>query len=234
MPAYGSSVDFCVLGRLTVRRGADEVSLGGPKQRSVVAHLLAAPDRRLAAGELIQALYGDDAAPRSKRTLHTFVSNLRKELSDTLVRDGNGYRLTISDSRVDAARFEHEYRAAIATDDDAEAASSALRTALAGWRGHPYSDIEPSPFLTAEITRLQELRLTALQARIDADLELGRHRDLVGELQALTSEHPLRERFWAQHMLALYRSGRQAEALRAFARARTRLVEELGMSSRST
>ncbi len=98
------------------------------------------------------------------------------------------------------------------------------------WRGHPYSDIDSRAILEPEITRLRELRLAALEARIDADLAVGRHRELTGELEALTIEHPLRERFRAQHMLALYRCGRQTEALRAFDRTREFLGNEIGVS----
>lgn len=114
-------------------------------------------------------------------------------------------------------------------DDEPNAAASMLREALAMWRGHPYADVDGRTVFEPEITRLGELRLSALGARIDADLAVGRHRELVGELEALTVEHPLRERLRAQQMLALYRSGRQTEALRAFERTRVYLGDEIGI-----
>ena len=132
---------------------------------------------------------------------------------------------------IDAVRFENEVRSAIPmVETDPDTAAAALRDALAMWRGHPYSDIDSRAILEPEITRLRELRLAALEARIDADLALGRHRELTGELEALNIEHPLRERFRAQHMLALYRCGRQTEALRAFDRTREFLGDEIGVS----
>ena len=166
---------------------------------------------------------------RSRATLHTYVSNLRHALGDVIVRHGDGYLrgLHERDDRCNGVRGRlPDARSAMG---DADEVSSRLREALAMWRGHPYADIEAHGLLDGEITRLTELRLAALEARIDADLRGGRHREVIAELDALTVEHPFRENLRALHMLALYRSGRQGEALRAFGQTREVLVEGLGI-----
>jgi DNA-binding SARP family transcriptional activator len=221
-------LDYRVLGPVEVRAEGAATVLGGRKQRGVVAVLVAAAGRPVSVDSLLQAIYGDDAFPGSKQTLHTYVSNLRHVLGDVIVRHGDAYFLDCADAMVDAQRFEELYRSA-ASSDDAESVSSELRDALSLWRGHPYADIEAHGHLDGEITRLSELRLSALELRIDADMRSGRHREVVAELDALTVEHPFRENLRALHMLALYRSGRQAEALRAFGRTREVLVEGLGI-----
>jgi DNA-binding SARP family transcriptional activator len=142
---------------------------GGPKQRRVVAVLVAAAGRPVAVDTLLQATYGEDASPSSRATLHTYVSNLRHALGDVIVRQGDGYLVDCTSSTIDAKVFEDAYRAATAIGD-ADEVSSRLREALATWRGHPYADIEAHGFLDGEITRLTELRLAALEARIDADM----------------------------------------------------------------
>ena len=163
------------------------------------------------------------------RRLHTYVSNLRHALGDVIVRRGDAYLLDYTAATVDAVTFEDSYRAAVADGWTPTTSAARLRHALAMWRGHPYADVEAHGFLDGEITRLIELRLSAIEARIDADMRAGRHREVVAELDALTVEHPFREHLRALHMLALYRSGRQAEALRAFARTREVLVDDLGI-----
>jgi DNA-binding SARP family transcriptional activator/WD40 repeat protein len=221
-------VEYRVLGRFEVIAGGVTLPLGGPKQRAVLAMLVAAAGHPLSVDSLLQAIYGDDAAPTSRATLQTYVSNLRQMLGGVIVRRGDGYLIDFTDSTVDATVFEDAYRSASAAGEAAET-SARLRGALAIWRGHPYADIEAHGFLDGEITRLTELRLAALEARINADLHEGRHREVVAELDALTVEHPYRESLRALHMLALYRSARQAEALRAFSRTRAELVEGLGI-----
>ena len=225
---YVRPVDYRVLGPVEVLAGGVATGLGGPKQRGVVAVLVAAAGRPVAVDALLQALYGEDASPGSRATLQTYVSNLRHALSDVIVRQGDAYVLDCTAGTIDAAVFEDAYRAAVAMDG-ADDVASRLRDALAMWRGHPYADIEAHGFLDGEVTRLTELRLAALEARIDADMRAGRHREVVAELDALTVEHPFREHLRGLHMLALYRSGRQAEALRAFGRTRDVLVEGLGI-----
>ena len=140
---------------------------------------------------LLQATYGEDAAPTSRATLQTYISNLRHALGDVIVRQGDGYSLA-ANGTIDAVAFEDACRAASAIADADEVAAR-LREALAMWRGHPYADIEAHGFLDGEITRLTEMRLTALENRIDADVLAGRHREVVGELDALTVEHPYQE-----------------------------------------
>ena len=225
---YGGPVDYRVLGPLEVLAGDAAITLGGPKQRGVIAVLVAVAGQPVPVDTLLQAIYGEDASPTSRATLHTYVSNLRHLLGDVIVRQGDAYLLDCTDATIDAALFEQAYRDAIAMDG-ADDVASRLRDALAMWRGHPYADVETHGYLDGEITRLSELRLSALEARIDADLKEGRHSEVVAELEALTVEHPYREHLQAMHMLALYRSGRQAEALRAFGRTREVLVEGLGI-----
>lgn len=221
-------VEYAVLGHVEVRVGGTPVPLGGRKQRGVLAVLIAAAGRPVPVDTLLQATYGDDASPGGKATLHTYVSNLRRAVGDVIVRKQDAYLLDCTDARIDAVEFEQLCERA-ATYDDPERASDALRHAVSLWRGHAYADIEANGYLEGEITRLSEMRLTALELRVDADLRAGRHRDVVSELDALTAEHPYRESLRGLHMLALYRCGRQAEALRAYARTRELLVDELGI-----
>ena len=216
-----------VLGHLEVRV-TGSVALGGRKQRGVLAVLIAAAGRPVSVDALLLAMYGEDASPRGKATLHTYVSNLRQVLGDVIVRQGDAYFLDCAEATIDAAVFEAACRRGAAIDDP-ERASAELRQALSLWRGHAYADIEANGHLDGEITRLGEMRLAALESRIDADMRTGRHREVVGELDALTAEYPYRESLRALHMLALYRCGRQAEALRAYARTRELLVEGLGI-----
>ena len=229
--AYRSGVDLLVLGPVEVRNQGEPVSIGGPKQRSIMALLVAEAGRPVSVDRIIDDVYGDDAPEGARRSVQTLVSMIRRELGDIVKQAGGGYVLEVDAEAIDAVRFENEVRSALPTvETDPEQAATVLRDALAMWRGHPYADIDSRAVLEPEITRLRELRLTALEARIDADLALGRHRELTGELEALTVEHPLREKFRAQHMLALYRSGRQTEALRGFERTRSYLADEIGIT----
>ncbi|MEJ7801164.1 MAG: BTAD domain-containing putative transcriptional regulator, partial [Ilumatobacter sp.] len=221
-------LEYGVLGQLEVRVRGTPAALGGRKQRGVLAVLIAAAGRPVSVDALLLATYGEDANPGAKATLHTYVSNLRKLLGDVIVRQGDAYRLDCTDATIDAAAFE-DLCARAAAIEGAEQASGALRQALSLWRGHAYADIEANGHLDGEITRLSEMRLAALESRVDADMRGGRHRDVVGELDALTVEFPYRESLRALHMLALYRCGRQAESLRAYAHTRELLVESLGI-----
>lgn len=225
---YVRSMEFRVLGPLEVVDGDHRYSLGGPKQRAVLALLIAHAGKPVATGTLIDSVYGDEAPDRAHRSIHTFVSNLRSELGEVMVRAGEGYALVADVVSIDAVRFEQAVGEAALLDDPAEA-STVLQKALALWRGLPYADVDVYSSLAAEITRLNELRVVATSRRIDADLAAGRHSDVIAELESLTVEYPLRESFWAQQMVALYRSGRQAEALRSFNKARIQLVEETGL-----
>ena len=221
-------LEYGVLGPLEVRVRTARVALGGRKQRGVLAVLIAAAGRPVSVDTLLLATYGEDASPGGKATLHTYVSNLRRVLGDVIVRQGDAYFLDCADATIDARCSSRRCLRAAAIEDP-ESASAELRQALSLWRGHAYGDIEANGHLDGEITRLSEMRLAALESRIDADMRAGRHREVVGELDALTAENPYRESLRALHMLALYRCGRQAEALRAYSRTRELLVESLGI-----
>ncbi|MGH8935593.1 MAG: BTAD domain-containing putative transcriptional regulator [Acidimicrobiia bacterium] len=219
-----------VLGPLDAERDGASVDLGGPKQRGVLAMLLSAPMRALSRDRIIEGIWGDEGSEANRRSFHTYISNLRALLGDVIVRAGDTYRIEIESERLDSLVFEKavdEARRLVATDPDA--AATGLREALGLWRGRPYTDLVEVPGLEPEVRRLEELRLEAVELRIDAQLALGLHGTLVPELEALAEEHPTRERFRAQHMLVLYRSGRQAEALRAYRRTESFLAEEMGI-----
>jgi WD40 repeat protein/DNA-binding SARP family transcriptional activator len=219
-----------VLGPLEVRNNGVDVRLGGPKQRTVLALLAAEVGTPVSIDTLIDAVWGDEPTTGKRATLQTYVSNLRAAIGDVIVRDDGGYRLVADPENVDAVQFEGalERATGLVETNPAEAAQR-LRAALALWRGHPYADVH-GPFpLELEARRLEELRLRAVELRIEAELALGRHASLIAELEVLCEEFPLYERFRAQHMLALYRSGRQAEALRAYQKTRAYLAEELGL-----
>jgi DNA-binding SARP family transcriptional activator len=219
-----------VLGPVSVLQGGVDLRLGGRKQRTVLALLAAGVGDVVSVDALIDGLWGDAPTPGARSTLQTYVSNLRRELGEVIVREGAGYRLMVERERVDAVEFEQEFaRAGELAESDPALASQRIRAALAMWRGHPYADVAGSFRLDLEASRLEELRLGAVEARIEAELSLGHHAGLVPELDVLCAEFPVREGFRAQHMLALYRAGRQAEALRAFQKTRTYLADELGL-----
>jgi DNA-binding SARP family transcriptional activator/Tfp pilus assembly protein PilF len=228
--------EFCLLGPLTVRRGAATVTLTAGKQRVVLAALLLSANRLVSLDELSETLWeGHDGPPRSARvTVQNYVKRLRQALRDTggdrIATGTDGYVMTVQASELDVTRFEQlisDGRQA-ARDGSWESAASHLRTALGLWRGQPLADV-PSPGLALrEVPRLTELRWQALETRIDADLHLGRHGDVIVELQQLAVAEPLRERLHAFLMVALYRDGRQGDALAAYRRARAVLADELG------
>jgi DNA-binding SARP family transcriptional activator/WD40 repeat protein len=228
--AYVSGVDLLVLGPVVVRNHGEPVPIGGPKQRAILALLTAEVGHPVSLDRIVDDVYGEDAPEGARRSVQTFVSMIRRELGEIVRPTAGGYVLVADPQAIDAVRFEEQIRTVMPlVDTNPEMASTSLRDALAMWRGHPYADVDSRSILQPEIIRLTDLRLAALEARIDADLALGRHRELTGELEALIVEHPLREKLRAQHMLALYRCGRQTEALRAFERARLYLAEEIGV-----
>jgi WD40 repeat protein/DNA-binding SARP family transcriptional activator len=224
------SVNVRVLGPLEVLNNGVDVRLGGPKQRTVLALLAAEVGKPVSVDTLIDGVWGDEPTAGARSTLQTYVSNLRAAIGDVIVRDDGGYRLVAEPKSVDATEFERAVEQASELVETAPAeAAQQLRAALALWRGHPYADV-PGPFpLELEARRLEELRLRAVELRIQAEFVLGRHAQLIAELEVLCEEFPVYERFRGQHMLALYRSGRQAEALRAYQKTRTYLAEELGL-----
>jgi len=226
--AYASGMRFLVLGPIEVRRDGEALPVGGPKQRTILALLVANVGQPVSLERIVDSVYEEDAADGARHSVQTYISTIRRNLGDIIRKDSGGYVLAVDAASIDAVQFEEIVRAT-SNEDDPDVVAEALREALAMWRGHAYADVDGRGAFGPEITRLSELRLSALEARIDAELAAGRHRELVGELEALTAEHPLRERFRAQQMLVLYRSSRQTEALRAYERTRTYLNDEIGI-----
>jgi DNA-binding SARP family transcriptional activator len=221
-------MDFRVLGPLEVVGRDGPLPLGGVKQRSLLAVLLLHANRVVSRDGLIDALWGARPPLTCNKTIQVHISRLRKALGDSrLVTQTPGYALYLEPGELDLARFER--LVGDARQAPPELAAAKLREGLELWRGPPLSDLAYEQFAQAEIARLVELRLAALEQRLEADLALGLHADLVGELEGLVSAHPLRERFRYQLMLALYRCERQAEALDAYRAARRELSEELGL-----
>jgi DNA-binding SARP family transcriptional activator len=219
---------FRLFGPLEVERDGERFELPGHRRRALLALLLLRAGEIVATEQLVDELWGEHPPRTATTSLQNSVSALRKLLGADLVETrAPGYRLRVPREQVDVHRFEGELALARASELDDRAEQ--LRAALALWRGPPLAEFAFEPFAQSEIRRLEELRLTALEDRIDADLELGRHAALVGELEALVAEEPLRERLRGQLMLALYRAGRQAEALAVYQAARRALVEELGI-----
>jgi DNA-binding SARP family transcriptional activator len=225
-------LEFRILGPLEVLDDDRTVELGGARQRAVLAILLLHRGETVSVDRIADLLWGEQPPATAVKTVQVYVSHLRRALVEgVVVSSRGGYALAVDAERVDALRFERlvdDGRAALAGDDPARAAEL-LRSAQELWRGPVLGDLAYEQFAQDEIARLEELRLTAVEERIDADLQLGRHVELVAELEGLVREHPLRERLRAQHMLALYRSGRQAGALESLRQARRTLVDDLGL-----
>lgn len=223
-------MEYRILGPVEVVTGDGPLALGGPKQRALLGVLLLNPGRAVSTDRLAAALWGDEPPDTAVNILQGHVGDLRRLLDrDTLLTRPPGYLLRAEDGQIDAARFERlacEGRRLLASQPASAAAR--LREALALWRGPVLADIA-YPRDLAEITRLEEVRLTTLEDRIAADLALGGHAGLAAELAALRLGHPGRERLCGQLMLALYRSGRQEEALAACHELRHRLREDLGI-----
>ena len=221
-----------ILGPLEVEHDGRKVTLG-PRQQTLLAILLVHRGAPVSAERIVEELYSGQPPANAAKTLQVHVSRLRKALGDgsSLQTSAGGYRFSPEPGAVDREQFEEladRGRRAL-VDGEASLASTTLAEALLLWRGSPLADFRYADFAQSEIARLEERRLATLEDRIDADLAVGDHASLVGELEALVREHPLRERLRAQLMLALYRSGRQAEALETFQEARSALVDELGI-----
>jgi DNA-binding SARP family transcriptional activator len=220
-------MEFRLLGPLEVRAGDGPVPLGAPKQRALLAFLLLHANRVVAQERLIDEVWGESPPVTAAKSVQHYVSRLRKVLpAGTLVTQRPGYLLEVEPDTLDVARFER----LVDESQSAEPARAAtlLREALGLWRGPPLAELRDEPFARLEAERLENVRLAALEQRIEADLALGRHGQLVGELETLVREHPHRERLRGQLMLALYRAGRQADALEAYRDARDAL-DELGL-----
>jgi YVTN family beta-propeller protein len=232
-------VEFRILGPLEVRNEGRELPLPGSKPRAVLAILLLHANEVVSSDRLIDELWGEQPPPSAAKSLQAHVSRLRQSLEpggaaspdSVIVTRGGGYLIRVEPDELDRARFESlldEGTKALA-DGGPERAAELLREALSLWRGPPLADLAYEPFAQSEVARLEELRLSAVEQRIEAELALGHHAQVVGELESLVGRHPFRERLRAQFMLALYRSGRQAEALEAYQDARRALVDELGI-----
>ena len=222
------TLEFRILGPLEVRRDGERIDIPAPRQRALLGYLLLRANEPVPADELIDQLWGDDAPPTARASLHNHVHALRRVVgATTLGLEPSGYVLHVERGQLDLERFER--LAAEARRSEPHERAAKLRDALACWRGPPLVEFPTEPFAQYEISRLEEERLSALEDRIDADLELGRHADVVSELESLVDRYPLRERLWGQLMLALYRAGRQPDALAAYRRAHVRFVDDLGL-----
>ena len=234
-------MEFRALGDLQVVEDGQALALGPHQQRAVLALLVLSAGEVVSSDRLIEALWGERPTASAAKTVQVYISRLRKTLNgaqaatsssgELIVTVDHGYVLRVDPEHVDVRVFERlldRGRDAFG-DHEFDAAATVLRQALGLWRGAPLADFTFDAFAAADIARLQELRLEALEIRIDADLALGRHAALVAELEALTTEHPLRERLRAARMLALYRCGREPEALELYRETRRLLVDELGM-----
>ena len=232
-----TAVVFRVLGPLEVWFDGAPVKIGGARQRALLAMLLLNANRVVSREQLIDELLGDARPETADHTLRVQVSRLRTVIDlpgapePRLVRQAPGYRLRVDSGELDLDVFEELLAQAHRATQigDHELASRTLREAEALWRGRPLADLDSKPFAQIEIERLAEMRLVATEDRVDADLALGRHRQVVPELERMVAEHPLRERVRGQAMLALYRSGRQADALAAYRTGRARLVDQLAV-----
>jgi DNA-binding SARP family transcriptional activator len=221
-------LEFRILGPLEVRRDGAAVAIRAPRQRALLGYLLLHANEEVPAAQLIEQLWGEEAPPTVRASLHNHVHMLRKIVGPKrLALVPGGYVLSVERGELDLERFERLTAEARQAEPHERAAK--LRDALACWRGAPLVEFPTEPFAQFEIHRLEEERLSAVEDRIDADLQLGRHADLVGELESLVDLSPLRERLWAQLMVALYRAGRQAEALAVYRRAHDRFLGDLGL-----
>jgi DNA-binding SARP family transcriptional activator len=222
-------LDFRILGPLEVVGEHGPARLGGPKQRATLAILLLNANRVVSVDRLAEDLYSGAAPATAVTQVQRQISELRKALGDESIIETRppGYVIRLERGQLDLHRFES--LADDARGEEPGLAAELFRQALDLWRGEPLADLAYESFAQPAIERLEEIRLAALQQRIDAELALGRQATVIAELEQLVAEHPLHERFQAQLMLALYRSGRQADALEVYRRTRERLVEEFGI-----
>jgi len=230
-----TAMEFGLLGSLAVRRDGMTVPVQRGNQRALLAALLLDANRVVATDQIAETLWGPGPPPSAQVTIRNYVRRLRQAFGDAdrdrIVAQPNGYLIRVGAGELDVARFEDLLRRARAAARDASwgAAAEAAGSALSLWRGTPLADVESDALTSRQGPRLAEMRLHALETRIEAELHLGRHADLTAELQHLAREHPLREQMHALLMLALYRCGRQGEALAVYREARSQLVGELGV-----
>ncbi len=232
-------IEYKLLGSFAVEADGRPVDVGGPKQRAVLALLLLNANHPLSPETMIDQLWGEHPPETALATLQAYISNLRRMLQpdrparnpDSIItKSGGGYQINVDADAVDAIRFDRLLTAAASlAADDPERSRGLLVDALQLWRGPALADFRYHDFARTDITRLEEMRTTALELRIAAELALGTGEELIAEIETLLAKYPLRERLWGHLMVALYRSGRQAEALRAFRRCEETLGEELGI-----
>ncbi len=230
--SYREPVRINLLGPLRVEHEGRSVPLAAAKERSLLAALALNPGSVLASASLIDAVWGDFPPASARKTLQTYVSHLRQELgADVIATESPGYVLRVSADDIDVGRFRDLVRRGeeALRQGRTRRARSLLGEAVALWRGEPLAGSAADTGLAAEAVRLNEEYLSALETRLAADLAAGAHDEVVGDLGSLVREHPFRERLWGHLMVALYRCGRQADALAAYQRAREVLVEELGL-----
>jgi serine/threonine protein kinase/DNA-binding SARP family transcriptional activator/WD40 repeat protein len=223
-------VRYRALGPITVELDGHKAKLGGLRQQIVLAVLLRSANRVISQDSLIDSVWAGKPPEASRATVQSYIYNLRRVLGpDAIVRRGDGYSIEVDADTFDVLAFENSVAAGTRLlETDPASARAHLVDGLDLWFGTAYGGVD-HPELDSEIKRLGEIRVNAIESRIEADLALGRAGELVAELESLVRDHPLRERFWGQLMLALYRSGRQAESLRAFQTARAHLVDHLGI-----
>jgi adenylate cyclase len=229
-------LDFRLLGPIEIVLAGTEIPLRASKVRQLLSLLVLHRDQVMSVDRLADELWEGNPPESATAALRVHISRLRKLLSTAgqeglLVTRPTGYQLSISDDAVDVVRFERlaaHGRDALASGNS-EAAADIMRRALKLWRGTAFADVAASQYVVAEAARLEEVRLETLENCIDAELDCGQHRRVLGELEALVTAHPLRERLWAQRMTALYRSGRQPEALETYQTLRRHLADELGL-----
>jgi DNA-binding SARP family transcriptional activator len=235
MPEDPPSLRFGVLGPLCAARGDTVLHTGGPKQRAVLAMLLVEANRIVSVARLAEGLWGDDVPDRGHATIQVHVSNLRKALQPAdeppiIVTRAPGYVVDLGPDQLDLLRFKELTAEARSLHDvDPAGAAERYEAALAMWRGAALEDLQHEPFAAPAIAWLEEERLRASEEHLELGLRLGRERELVGEIEAVLVRTPLSERLWRLLMVALYRSGRQADALAAYGRARETLLDQLGL-----
>jgi len=229
--------DFRILGPVEASLDGEPLALGGPKQRALLAVLLLNANSVVSQEKLIAELWGDNPPATATKSLQVHVSRLRRELDPrdasepVLLTQAPGYTLKLHPEELDLSRFERlvaDGRRALELGEPERAAED-LQDALGQWRGQPFADLALEPFASAAADKLEERRVTATECWVEAELALGRHAGLVGRLEELVRQNPYRERIRAQLIVALYRSGRQAEALASYREARATLVDELGI-----
>jgi YVTN family beta-propeller protein len=232
-------MEFRILGRLEVVDENGPVALGPLKERLVLAVLLLHANEAVTRERLIDELWGESPPPTARKAVNVYISQVRKTLSrdgnDPIATEAGGYRLGLDPDQLDLSRMRHLLMQAreCSSSGDLKAAAQLFREVLQLWRGPTLAGLLLESVGRHEIEQLDELRLTALMDRIDCDLALGHHEQVIGELNVLVTEHPLRERLRAQQMLALYRADRQADALDAYQQARQNLVDDLGIEPSS-